>query len=281
MSYFNGKRVFLVGGSEGIGRATAIELVSGGANVVIAARRLPPLEEALAAMEAARISPSQVLSMVSMDVGEEESVAAGVAAVKDILGGLDVIITNVGFAQVGYIHEMETAVFEKLVNINYLGHARVIRAFLPEMMDQKSGDICLVSSALGFFSCAGYAPYSASKYAVRGFAEGLRQEMLDHNVRVTMFYPGTTETPGLAKENDGKPAAVWEMESSSSFNTIHQPAAVGKAILKAVERGRFDNVLGFDNWLMWSLFRWVPKTARWLADMEWKKAVKTVNSRRA
>jgi short-subunit dehydrogenase len=276
MSYFKGKRAFLVGASEGIGRATALEMVRRGAHVVIAARRLEPLSEALALMERARVSDEQKLGMISMDVSDEEAVQGSVSQVNDILGGVDIVLTNVGFARVGYIHDLEAADFEKLLNVNYLGHARVIRAYLPQMMKQKSGDICLVSSALGFFSCAGYGPYSASKYAVRGFAEALRQEMLSQNIRVTMFYPGTTETPGLKKENDGKPAAVWEMESGSSFNSIHQPSDVANAILKSVERGRFDNVLGFDNWLMWALFRLAPKTARWLADMEWKKAEKKV-----
>ena len=276
MSYFKGKRAFLVGASEGIGRATALELVRQGAHVMIAARRMEPLREALELMEVARVSPTQKLGMLSMDVSSEDAVQQSVATVNALLGGVDLVLTNVGFARVGYIHELEAADYERLLNVNYLGHARVIRAYMPQMMAQKSGDICLVSSALGFFSCAGYGPYSASKYAVRGFAEALRQEMLSHNIRVTMFYPGTTETPGLKKENEGKPAAVWEMESGSSFNSIHQPSDVAKAILKSVQRGRFDNVLGFENRLMWTLFRIVPKTARWLADLEWKKAEKKV-----
>ena len=89
--------------------------------------------------------------------------------------------------------------------------------------------------------------------------------MLSYNVGVTMFYHWNHGYPGVEKENEGKPAAVWEMESGSSFNTIHQPEDVAKAILKSIQRGRFDNVLGFENWLMWALFRWVPRTARWLA----------------
>ena len=276
MSYFKGKRAFLVGASEGIGLATAIELVRNGASVMIAARREEPLKKACDEMNKYKTESSQRIGYVCLDVADEEAVNNAVATVNDTLGGVDVLLTNVGFARVGYIHELTSDDFQRLLSVNYLGHANVIRAFLPQLMQQKSGDICLVSSALGFFSCAGYGPYSASKYAVRGFAEALRQEMLSHNVGVTMFYPGTTDTPGLKKENEGKPAAVWEMESGSSFNTIHQPEEVAKAILKSIKRGRFDNVLGFDNWLMWALFRLAPRTARWLADAEWKKAVKKV-----
>ena len=279
MSYFKGKRAFLVGASEGIGLATAIEMVRNGASVMVAARREGPLKEACAQMETHRVAPEQHIGYVCLDVADEQAVMSAAQKVNDALGGVDVLLTNVGFARVGYIHELTSEDFQRLLSVNYLGHANVIRAFLPQMMAQKSGDICLVSSALGFFSCAGYGPYSASKYAVRGFAEALRQEMLSYNVGVTMFYPGTTDTPGLKKENEGKPAAVWEMESGSSFNTIHQPEDVAKAILKSIQRGRFDNVLGFENWLMWALFRWVPRTARWLADAEWKKAVRNVANR--
>ena len=281
MSYFSGKSVFLVGGSEGIGRATAIELSRQGAHVVIAARRQTPLDETVALMREAQASDTQTFGAVSLDVSNPGDVRAAREQVLAQLGGkIDVVITNVGFAKVGYIHELEDDALQQLLSVNYLGHAHVIRAFIPDLVDQKSGDICLISSALGFFSTAGYGPYSASKYAVRGFAEALRQEMLEHNVRVTMFYPGTTKTPGLEKENKDKPAAVWEMESSSSFNSIHEPSEVAKAIMRSIQRGRFDNVLGFDNWLMWTLFRLLPKTSRWIADMEWRKALRNVGTKK-
>jgi len=275
VGYFQGKRVFLVGGSEGIGRATAIEFARSGAHVIIAARRQGPLDEAVEAMTKVA-GAEQVCASISLDVMDREAVRSAVDTVLGELGGLDVLVTNVGYARVGYLHELDDGDFDRLIGVNYLGHANVIRAFMPHFMAQRSGDICMVSSVLGFFSTAGYGAYSASKYAVRGFAEALRQELLTYNVRVSMFYPGTTETPGLEKENEGKPAAVWKLESESMFNSIHQPEHVASGILNSIRRGRFDNVIGFENKLMWTLFHIAPRLSRWIADMDWKKAVKKV-----
>jgi short-subunit dehydrogenase len=127
---------------------------------------------------------------------------------------------------------------------------------------------------LGFFGTFGYSAYSASKYAIRGFAESIRHELLPHNIRVTLFYPPTTRTPGLDKENETKPKAVWAYESESGFNKTYEAEDVAAAILRSIMRGRFDNVVGFDSWLIHFMFSHFPRLARWLNDGELKKAVK-------
>ena len=96
MGWYSGKKVLLVGGSEGIGRATAVELARRGADVVIAARRVGPLEETLAAMRAVAASPGQRLASVAFDVTDRESVKGAVDAVVGTLAGLDVLILAVG-----------------------------------------------------------------------------------------------------------------------------------------------------------------------------------------
>jgi hypothetical protein len=89
---------------------------------------------------------------------------------------------------------------------------------------------------------------------------------------VSVFYPGTTDTPGLALENREKPAAVWAMESGSSFNKIRRPEEVARSLLRAIERGRLTNFPGFDVWLVWFVTRRFPALSRWLASREWTAA---------
>jgi NAD(P)-dependent dehydrogenase (short-subunit alcohol dehydrogenase family) len=271
MSYFQGKKVFLVGGSEGIGRETAVALARAGADVVVAARRQGPLDETVAAMKAAG-KDGQRLSALTLDATDREAVRASVPTVLDRLGGLDVLITNLGAARPGYVHELDDAAFDSMIQLNYLAHANVVRAFLPKFLEQKRGDICFVSSALGFMSMPGYSAYSASKFAVAGFAEALRIELATSNIKVVLFYPGTTDTPGLKTENSSKPAAVWKMESDSAFSKTHQPADVAKQMLRAIERGRFENFPGVDVWFIWWMYQHFPGLARWMAQREWAAA---------
>jgi 3-dehydrosphinganine reductase len=276
VSYFAGKKVLLVGGSEGIGRETAIGLARAGASVCVSARRLGPLEETLTQMEAAAPGAAARCFVRSIDAADRAAVREAVPAIVDRLGGLDVVITNLGSARVGYVHELDDAAFDSMIEINYLAHTNIVRACLPTLMGQKSGDICFVSSALGFMSMPGYSAYSASKFAVAGFAEALRIELATSNIRVVLFYPGTTDTPGLKTENATKPPAVWRLESDSAFSKTHQPADVARTLLRSIEGGRFENFPGMDVSFIWWVYRSFPQLARWMALKEWHTALKKV-----
>lgn len=273
MSYYQGKKVLLVGGSEGIGREAALALARAGADVVVSARRPGPLDEVVAAMRAVAASPSQRLSAVPLDAVDRVAVRSAVPLILEQLGGgIDIVVTNVGAARPGYVHELDDAAFDAMLDVNYHAHVNVIRAFLPTFLAQGRGDVCLVSSALGFMSMPGYSAYSASKFAIAGFAESLRLELAPHGIRVMLFYPGTTDTPGLKTENASKPAAVWTMEADSAFSKIHKPADVAQSLLRAIERGRFENFPGMDVWLIWWMYKRFPGLSRWMAHQEWAKA---------
>jgi len=268
MGYFDGRRIFLAGGSEGIGRATAVELARRGANVVVAARRQGPLDETLEAMQA--VAPNGRFGAVSLDITDREAVRQAVGDVNGHLGGqADTVIVNVGMAITGYVDDLDDEAFDRMIQVNYLGHVNVLRAFLPTLQEAGNANVCFVSSALGFMSMPGYSAYSASKYAIAGFAESLRMELKSQGIRVTVFYPGTTDTPGLEKENATKPKAVWKMEADSSFSKTHQPEAVAASLLRGIERGSFENYPGLDvSFIRWMYSRF-PGISRWMADMEW------------
>ena len=214
-----------------------------------------------------------------LDVTDRAQVRAAVPSVLAALGGaVDTLILAVGGARPGYVHELDDDAFDAMVGLNYTGHANVVRAFLPSMMARGKGDICFVSSALGFMSMPGYSAYSASKFAVAGFAEALHIELAPHGIRTILFYPGTTATPGLDRENATKPKAVWALESDSAFSKTHQPADVAKSVLAAIERGRFEAFPGLDVWIVWWFYKRLPGVARWMAHQEWAKARKKVES---
>jgi 3-dehydrosphinganine reductase len=268
MGSFEGKRAFVTGGSSGIGKAAALQLVREGASVWIAARGQARLDEALAELKAAARSPAQVVGAVSLDVTDRAACRAAAAAAVAALGGIDLLINNSGFSYPGVVDSQEDHVFDEMIQTNYMGHVNVTRAFLPTFEAQKSGHICMVTSMLGFMSFYGYAAYSASKFAIVGFSEALRQELLPHNVQVSVFYPPTTETPGLETENKTKPPATWAIEGKSTSFTSDQ---VATALLNGIRANRFVNMVGLEAWAVYYANRWVPGVVRWFLDGELKK----------
>ncbi len=275
MDWYRGKKVLITGGSKGIGRATAVRLAGLGAHVVVAARGQAALDETVAAMTAAG-GANQTFGAVAFDVTDTTAVDAATQEVLGLLGGLDLLVCNSGYAETGVVSEADPGIFEDLMRVNYLGHVNVVRALAPHFQAQGSGDICLVSSMLGFLGLYGYAAYSASKFAIVGFAQAFRQEMALSGVRVTLFYPPTTKTPGLEKENETKPAEVWALESDSGWNRIYESDEVADGLLKTIRKGVFDGMVGSDSKLIYFLARHLPGLTRYFADGDLRKAISKV-----
>lgn len=271
MKYFDGKKVLITGGSSGIGKEAARHLAAAGADVCIIARRQSVLDEALEEIETSRVRPAQKFVAFSVDVTDQNAVNAVAAEVLAALGGLDVLVNNSGFALPLPFDELAVDDFERTMDVNYMGHVHVTKAFLPHFKAQGSGDICMVTSMLGFMGIYGYSAYCGSKFAIVGMAECLRQELFSHNVRVTVFYPPTTDTPGLATENEVKPAATWAIEGKSQ---AFAPEDVSRVMLKGVAKGRFTNMIGFGNWVIYYANRFAPWLVRWATDSELKKHLK-------
>lgn len=198
---FQGRRAVVSGGSSGIGLALACQLAAEGAHVALVAR--DPGRLAQAREQVAAVARGGTVSVHPVDVTDDAAVAALPGAVQEALGGVcDLLICNQGYARCAPIQEVAVDDFQALLDTNLLGHVRLVKAFEPGMRSLGRGDIRLVTSMLGFMSFYGYGAYSASKFGIVGFAEALRQELLPHGVRVGVFYPPTTETPGLAGVGD-------------------------------------------------------------------------------
>jgi 3-dehydrosphinganine reductase len=279
MGGFDGRRAMVTGASSGIGRAVAVSLAREGAHVIAAGRDLGRLGEVVAEMRAVATDPQRILDFASFDVTESEAVRGAVPGVLERLGGLDLLVTCHGYSRPGWAHVLDDSVYDEMIRVNYLGHVHVVRAFLPHFLEQGRGDVCMLSSMLGFMGSFGYTAYCGSKYAIAGFAEALRHELHPHGVRVELFYPPTTRTPGLDNENRTKPPAVWAYESESGFNKVYTAEQVATAVLGAVRSGRFENVVGLDSWFLFTMFRWFPSLARWMSDGEAVKATRKAAER--
>lgn len=267
MGYYEGKNVVITGGSKGIGKAAALELARRGANVVVAARGEAALVETVAELVKAG-REGATFGHAAFDVVDEAAVEAGIASAVEQLGHIDVLICNSGVAKCSTLLETSTEDMQWLFNVNCIGHFQVSRAAGRHMAERGAGRICFVTSTLGWFGAYGYGAYSASKFAIDGMARALRQEMMLHGVDVMLFYPPTTDTPGLAKENEDKPELVWALESENNFVATRSAEFVGERLADAVARGRFENNVGMDWKAIRVLARYLPSVFRWQLDNE-------------
>jgi NAD(P)-dependent dehydrogenase (short-subunit alcohol dehydrogenase family) len=130
MEWFSGKKVFITGGSSGIGKATALRLVSAGADVCIASRGLDRLEGALAEIRGMSIRSGQRLLALPLDVTDVKQCHATAEKAVSALDGIDVLINNAGASWPGYLERIPDAVWDRLMSVNYMGTVNCTRAFL-------------------------------------------------------------------------------------------------------------------------------------------------------
>ncbi len=262
---FAGKRVFLTGGSSGIGRAAALQLARAGASVCVAARRAEPLARVVTELRECACRDGQVFSSVALDISDRQAVYGAAPRVLEALGGLDVLINNAGVTHVGYLDETDDEVFERVLQINYLGAVWVTRAFLGHFRGARSGTIAFVSSFLGLMPVFGYAAYTASKHALTGFAECLRQELLIDGVRVCVVFPGDAKTPMLDAELPARPPETTKL---AELVPPISAELVARELLTSVAQGRERAFPGFWNRAsLWAARRF-PRITRRVVDRD-------------
>src|SRR5262245_22388290 len=182
----SGKVAIVTGASRGLGRAMAIALAGAGADVTVAARAVPELEET--AREVRTLDRRALV--LPTDVTDYAQVEALVARTLETLGRLDVLVNNSGIAQVTPLAEMAPAEFRRTIDTNLVGVFNGCRAAAAHFLAQGSGKVINLSSVLGTVGLPGYSAYAASKGGVSAFTRALAAEWARHNVQVNAIAPG-------------------------------------------------------------------------------------------
>ena len=224
-----GKTAVVTGASSGIGRAAALELARRGANVVLAARRAERLDEVARACEALGVRASVSVA----DVSSRDDCRRLI----DGAGEVDVLVNNAGFAVFDPIESAQPADLEAMVATNYLGTVWCTQAVLPQMLARRRGTIVNVASIAGIMGYARMGGYCATKFAIAGFTEALRDEVVSRGVRVALVCPGTTETEFFAHAERGK------MPGASRLIPGISPERVARAIADAAEDGHYRRIV--------------------------------------
>lgn len=242
-----GKTVVVTGASSGIGRSTALEMARRGAHVVLAARRAEPLEQVAAACRALGVRATAVAT----DVTKPEQCARLIAAA----GEVDVLVNNAGFAVFDAVAEANVEDLQSMMETNYFGMVHCTQAVLPSMLQRGGGTIVNVASITGIMGFARMGGYCATKFAVIGFTEALRDEVLGRGVRVALVCPGTTDTEFfVTAERDKMPGASRLMPAVS-------PDQVARRVCDAAEDGRYRRILPLMARIFMRLKELSPRTA--------------------
>jgi short-subunit dehydrogenase len=194
-----GSKVLVTGGSSGIGFAIARILASKGAHVLISGRRR---EAAEAAARQLRADGGRV-DAVAADVTTAEGLAATMAAVEGMLGGLDVLVNNAGGVRAGRLEATGEGEIRAMIEVNLVAPILLTRAALPLLRRSGQGMVVDVSSAIALVGLPFYATYAAAKAGIAHFGEALRRELKGEGVHVMTAYPGATDTPMMASSRAG------------------------------------------------------------------------------
>lgn len=223
------KNVVVTGASSGIGKAVALEMARRGANVVLAARRAEALESVAAQCRSLGVTATAVPT----DVTDPEQCRRLIASVPKV----DVLVNNAGFAIFDSIAGAKDEDLRSMMDTNYFGALHCTRAVLPQMLERGDGAIVNVASIAGIMGFARMGGYCATKFALIGMTEALRDEVLGKGVRVAMVCPGTTNTEFFVKAERGK------MPAASRLILAVKPERVARAVCAAAEDGRYRRII--------------------------------------
>jgi len=255
---FNGKNVYVVGGSSGLGLETAKLLSRLGANVIIFARGKERLEEGLKQVDAGKKRASQRSAFKQMDVSVHDEVVRVMEEAVGEFGVPDILINSAGRAYPNYFEEISYEQFDETMKVHIYGVWNTVSALMPHMK-KRGGYIVNVTSVLGFMGVFGYSDYCPSKYAIVGFTEVLRSELKPYKIGVSIVYPPDMNTPGFEVENRTKPP---ETVAASEGGGLMEPEEAAEALVEGITKGRYMITPGSVK-----MIHFMKRHFPWLVDM--------------
>ena len=193
MRMLDDKVCVITGAGSGIGRALALNLAGRGARLA-----LSDVDDAglAATVDQVRAAGARDVRSDHLDVADREAFASYAASVADHFGRVNVVVNNAGVALAGNLEDLEYADMDWIIGVNFWGVVHGTKEFLPHLIASGEGHLVNISSLFGLVSMPGQSMYNASKYAVRGMSEAVREEMLiaGHPVGVTVVHPGGIKT---------------------------------------------------------------------------------------
>jgi short-subunit dehydrogenase len=252
-----GKVALITGASAGIGAALARELAREGADLVLAARREDRLRDLAREIEAT----GRNAIVVGCDVTRDGDLERAVAAAVERYGRLDIAIANAGFGVAGRVEDLRLDDFRRQLDTNVFGVLRTFYASLPELRKTR-GQFVVVGSVAGHVPTPATSAYCMSKFAVRGFAESIHDELAASGVSVTLVSPGFVDSDIRRVDNYGK---VHERAPDPVPAWLRMPTdRAARTIARAIRRRRREVVVTGHGKALVLMYRHAPWLLRFV-----------------
>ena len=186
------------------------------------------------------------------DVSKEDSINTAAAATFKRFGAIHAVVNSAGISLPKEFETTTAEQFENVLRINVVGSRNAVAACLPYIRRSTgdgangNGRVVLVSSMAGQTGIFGYTAYSASKFALTGFAQALQMELVRYGIQITLVFPPDTDTPMLAEENKIKPP---ETAAISAGSGVFSADAVAASLVDSMAAGKFTSTVGLDGWM--------------------------------
>ena len=230
------KSAIITGTNKGIGFETALAFARAGYTVYATMRNT---EKATKLKEKIK-EESLLITIAAMDVDSDESVKQCMDTILSQQGSIDVLINNAGIERHGSVEDLSMEDFKAVMETNYFGVLRCIKALLPLMRKNKSGCIINVASVSGKIATTPLGAYAASKFALEAVSESLAQEVKSHNIRVAIVEPGIINTQMAKNISHGEESIYPQAKRfaalfAASLKTPTNPSMVAEKMLEIAE----------------------------------------------
>lgn len=259
MTDLAGKTVWVTGASSGIGEALAYKLAEKGCKLLLSARN----EQELRRVQSACRSPDSH-HVVPLDLSRYDEIEALAEKIWDKFGPIDVLINNAGVSQRYKALDGSLELDEKIMDTNFFGTVALTRPLVKKMVERKAGHVVTISSVLGLYGVQTRTAYAASKHALRGYFNSLRNELFDSGVLITNIYPGYVKT------NVSRNALLADGGAYGKVDAGHaagiRPEDCAKRIVKAIENDKAEVVIAKGKeWMGVVMTRFLPSVFRYVS----------------
>jgi len=259
MTELKNSAIALTGAAGGFGQEFTRQLLQAGSHLILTDLDERILQEQVIAIQN-EIKTGKVIACFGLDLSTLDGAQTFYEAVKALNIPVDILINNAGIAWYGRMDEVPSEKWEQLMQVNLLAPMRLTSLFMADMIARQQGHIVNISSLAGHIAPAGLAHYSASKFGLRGFSEGLFNEVKRYNVKVTAVYPFFSRTPLLQSTKYG---SLAQETTGIADDMATDPAKVVAATIAAIKYNQLHVFPDPTAKVLSLLKRFVPSVVDW------------------
>ncbi|MGV2827395.1 SDR family NAD(P)-dependent oxidoreductase [Myxosarcina sp. GI1(2024)] len=255
--------IVLTGAAGGFGREFTRQLLQAGSRLILTDIDERVLGDCVERIQQ-DIPTGEIIACWGIDLSTYEGCQTLYDRVRSLNISIDILINNAGIAVFGRMDEVPVAKWEQLMQINLLSPMRLSSLFVAEAISRRRGHIVNISSMAGWVAPQGLAHYSTSKFGLRGFSEGLFNDVKAYNIKVTVVYPFFSRTPILQSKRYGTLARNNQVLIDDRL--ISDPAKVIKNTLRAIERDHFQVFPDRTGSIIHFFQQYFPRLLDWIGD---------------